>query len=271
MKCFVCGGEMKPFLEKNFEMENLGKCEYVRCEHCGMVVAKTLYEMPHDTWSALNYECHTKLFHGELDIEVIDPKWIKRLEIQAELFATLVNLGVFKSDWRTIDYGAGDGKLANKINAKLKKVWLKKFDAYMKPLDENYWSADEVTPNSFDFLITTSVFEHLLGNQGDVDKIINLIKPDGVMALHTLICEEVPQDANWFYLLPVHCTCWTNKAMDIVYKKFGFKGCAYNLESQIWFMFRDVDAFKKLQAAQLKGTWQFGEDFVDYWKFKPYR
>lgn len=271
MKCFVCGEEMKPFFEKNFGMENLDKCEYVRCENCGMVVAKTLYEMSEDEWSALNYECHSKLFAGKLDIEVIDPQWVKRIGIQAELFATLVNLGVFKSDWRTIDYGAGDGKLANGINAKLKKVWLKKFDAYMEPLDENYLSAAEVQPASFDFLVTSSVFEHLLGNRGDVDKIINLIKPSGVMALHTLICEEVPQDPNWFYLLPVHCTMWTNKAMSIIYKKFGFKGCAYNLESRMWFMFRKVDDFERLKAAQLEGTWQFSEDFVDYWKVNPYR
>ena len=271
MNCFVCGAEMKHFLEKNFGMNHLGKCEYVRCENCGMVVAKTLYEIPHDEWSALNYECHSKLFGGELDIEIIDPQWIQRIEMQAELFAKLVNLGVFKSYWRTIDYGAGDGKLADKVNTKLKKIWLKKFDAYMKPLDENYLSAEEVTPSTFDFLTTSSVFEHLLGNQGDVEKIINLLKPEGVMALHTLICDEVPQDPNWFYLLPVHCTVWTNKAMAIVYKKFGFKGCAYNLETRMWFMFRNVADFENLKAAQLNGTWQFDENFVDYWKVKPYR
>ena len=45
----------------------------------------------------------------------------------------------------------------------------------------------------------------------------------------------------------------------------------YYEESQMWFMFRNVDDFKNLQAAQLKGTWQFSEDFVDYWKVKPYR
>lgn len=106
---------------------------------------------------------------GERDIATVDSQWIERLEIQAELFANLVNLGVFKSDWRTIDYGAGDGTLANKINSKLGKVWLKKFDAYLESYDENYLSPDEVKPSSFDFLLTSSVFEHLLGNQGDVD------------------------------------------------------------------------------------------------------
>ena len=272
MNCFVCDGKMTPFIEKDFEMENLGKCEYVRCEDCGMTVSKTLYEMSHEKWVALNNECHEKLFHGELDTEKIDPHWTERLEVQAQLFAELVKRGVFKSDWRTIDYGAGNGTLANKIKSKLKKDWLKKFDAYMAE-DESYLSVEEIKPASFDFLVTSSVFEHLLGNQGDVEKIIGLVKDDGVMALHTLICDEVPQDPNWFYLLPVHCTMWTNKAMAKVYKKFDFKGCAYNVESRMWFMFKKLSDFKNLESEvkTLPGTWQLDENFVEYWKVKPYR
>ena len=64
MQCFVCGEEMKPFLEKNFAMDYLDKCEYVRCENCGIVVSQTLYEMPHDKWSALNVEFHNKFLKG---------------------------------------------------------------------------------------------------------------------------------------------------------------------------------------------------------------
>ena len=272
MKCFVCGEEMKFFLEKDFGMENLGKCEYVRCENCGIVVAKTVYEMSHEDWSKLNSECHNKLFHGKVDIEEIDPQWLSRLEVQANFFVDLLKRGIFKSDWRTIDYGAGNGLLADKINLKLKTDWLKKFDAYMAE-NENYLSPEEVKPESFDFLVTTSVFEHLLGNQGDVEKIISLVKPDGVMALHTLICDEVPQDASWFYLLPVHCTVWTNKAMAKIYKKFNFKGCAYNVESRMWLMFKNVSDFDRLKAEikNLPGTWQLDENFVEYWKVKPYR
>ncbi len=281
MKCFVCGAEMTPYFEKKLDStakEYIDKpeiFEYVRCENCGLVVSKTLYEMSHEDWSAFNTKAHKAVFDQKVDYKIVDPSWLKRLETQANMFVNLVNLGIFKDDWRTIDFGAGDGKLANKINERLKKVWLKKFDAYMEPLDENYLTKDEVKPQSFDFLVSTSVFEHLLGTQGDVEKIIDLIKPDGTMALHTLICEEVPQDPEWFYLLPVpvHCTLWTNKAMSITYKKFGFKGCAYNLPAQMWLFFRDRNLYLELKnnKEKLQGNYFFSDDFVDYWKVKPYR
>lgn len=281
MKYFVCGAEMTPYFEKKLGamakeyIDEPEIFEYVRCENCGLVVSKTLYEMSHEDWIAFNTKAHKAIFDQKVDYKIVDPSWLKRLETQANMFVNLVNLGIFKDDWRTIDFGAGDGKLANKINERLKKVWLKKFDAYMKPLDENYLTKDEVKPQSFDFLVSTSVFEHLLGTQGDVEKIIDLIKPDGTMALHTLICEEVPQDPEWFYLLPVpvHCTLWTNKAMSITYKKFGFKGCAYNLPAQMWLFFRDRNLYLELKnnKEKLQGNYFFSDDFVDYWKVKPYR
>ena len=166
MKCFVCGGEMKFFLEKDFGMENLDKCEYVRCEDCGLVIAKTTYEMSHEQWSKLNFECHDKLFHGGIDYVDVDPNVFTRFEFKSNLFVELVKREIFKPDWRTVDYGAGDGFLANKTNDKIGKNWLKKFDAYMAE-NESYLPAEEMKPASFDFVLTCSVFEHLLG-RGDV-------------------------------------------------------------------------------------------------------
>ena len=120
---------------------------------------------------------------------------------------TLYEADVFEYDCRMIDYGAGDGLLADKINGSLKKNWLKSFDAYIEP-QENYLPSSEVTAAGFDFLTSSSVFEHLIGNKSDVDNVIGLVNPNGVMGLHTLICEEVLRDPEWHYLLPVpvHCT-----------------------------------------------------------------
>ena len=278
MKCFVCGGEMTPYFTKKIAvqyLDGLDTFEYERCGHCGLVVSKTLYEMSHDDWVKFNCAAHKDLFDGVIDRDTLDPKWRLRLELQSKMFVELLRAGVFEYDWRTIDYGAGDGLIADEINSTLKTPWLKKFDAYMEPRDENYLTPTEVIAGGFDFLMSSSVFEHLLGNRGDVDKVIGLVKPNGVMALHTLICEEVPCDPDWHYLLsiPVHCTFWTNKAMSIVFEKFGFKHCSYNVEAQMWLFFRNDEAWARLVECKdrLSGTWVLADKFVDYWKVKPYR
>ena len=159
MKCFVCGGEMTPYFEKNFGMKHVDKCEYVCCENCGLVVSKTVYEMPREQWEKLNYECHSALFNkGEIDYRDIDPNVFVRFETQSNFFSELVKHGIFKADWKAVDYGAGNGTLADMTNKKIGTAWLKKFDAYMEARDENYLS--EVSPKSFDFLVSSSVFEH---------------------------------------------------------------------------------------------------------------
>ena len=163
MKCFVCGGDMRPFTEKSFGMKNLDVCRYVRCEGCGLVVAETLYDMPHENWEALNRECHAAYQHT--DALAVDPNWLPRLKAQADVLNDLINRGVLDESARAVDYGAGDGKLADMC-----RPWLMKFDKYMARPGEGYLTAQDMTPATFDFVITCSVFEHLLGAD-DVEKI----------------------------------------------------------------------------------------------------
>ena len=85
MKCFVCGGEMRPFMKKIFGMKNLDVCEYIRCEDCGLVVAKTIYEMPRSDWEKLNLECHAA--YQNTDSLDVDPRWLERLKAQAKVIS----------------------------------------------------------------------------------------------------------------------------------------------------------------------------------------
>ncbi len=135
-----------------------------------------------------------------------------------------------------------------------------------------YLSNDEVIPNSFDAVISCAVFEHLFG-KNDVDPILSLLNEHGILFLHTLVCEEVPQDPNWFYLTPAHVTCWTNAAMTKLYDTWGYVGCAYNVEARMWMFFKAKEEYLNFQTKKdiIDGTTIFSEHFIDYWKQKPYR
>lgn len=266
MNCFVCGAKMSPFMSKNFGMRHLDACEYIFCENCGLVVAKTLYDMPHERWELLNRECHAA--YQNTDVLDVDPRWLERLHAQANVLSRLIQLEIIEKSARMVDFGAGDGKLSDFLAKKVSAPRLMKFDAYMARPNENYLPTEELLPETFDFVITCSVFEHLLGIN-DVEKIFSLLKSGGTMALHTLICEEVPRDPNWFYLQPVHATFWTNAAMTKIFRRYDFKGCAYHVESRLWIMFRDAEKFARLKNSA--SDFVFADDFVDYWRVKPYR
>ena len=192
---------MTPYFKTTPEinyLESVNSFEYVRCENCGLVIAKTIYELDSNSLQKLNQD-YFGSWQGT-DFNADDPKWISRLKTQSKMFTELFREKIFDTSWKSVDYGCGDGKLADMINS-------------------NFLQRDEVKSKSFDLVATFSVHEHLLG-KSDVDKILNLIKPNGIFALHTLVAEEIPCDPDWFYLVPVHCTFWTNASMKIFFKQY---------------------------------------------------
>ena len=280
MKCFVCKkGYMTPYFIKKRGCECIDE-EFERCSNCGLVINKTLYEMTAKEWEEVNYIYHDG-YQGT-DENADDPKWLSRLKSQAEVFAGLFDCGIFSENMRTVDYGCGDGKLSQYVDDAFElrtghrpsHQLIGKYEKYMA-LDGivGYYTEADITPNSFDVVISCSVIEHLIGIE-EIDKFFSLAKDNGTVCLHTLICEEVPRDPERFYLTPEgHCTIWTNAAMKIIYEEYGYVGCAYNLEAQMWFFFRDTDEFAKLKELhdRIKGSWTISEKFVDYWKQLPYR
>jgi hypothetical protein len=267
---------MKTYFVKNTSWA--GKQQIVICDKCGMVINQSVYEMTTKEWGKLN-DSH-RSYQGT-DSDPNDPNWIQRLRTQADVLAELFRYKVLNENEKNIDYGCGDGKLSDYImDAYEKKTgdrpahnFIGKYDKYMRPANAtDYYNDGDVEAGGFDFVVSCSVFEHLRGIN-EVDSILSLVKPDGIVGLHTLVCEQVPQDPDWYYLSGCHCTIWTNKAMQILYQKNNFKGCAYHVEARMWFFFKDKARFEKLKDIyrEIPGTWVLSDDFVDYWKQKPYR
>lgn len=279
MNCFLCNEKMVPYFCQSLYGY---KRSFVRCPVCGLVIDETTYEMDEEEWSEKNRNFHTS-YQGTEE-NMVDPDWINRLKKRSSLFVQLFQTGAFPLESRAVDYGCGDGKLSAFFLQQYMKLdnfdgrrqvlpKIGKYDKYMSQSgDTDYFSSRDVCKKGFDIVITCSVFEHLLGKK-DVDEILGLLSDKGIFCLHTLVCEEVPEDPEWYYLLPVHCTIWTNKAMSKLYTAYGFRGCAYNVEARMWLMYKDVDMFKGLKekSGYIDGSWFFSEDFVDFWKGKPYK
>ncbi|WP_310501057.1 class I SAM-dependent methyltransferase [Paenibacillus qinlingensis] len=214
--------------------------------------------MEKEVWEKLNLDFHLSYQNSEHNPE--DPRWLTRLNYQADVLKELSDLGIIpyeEGEW--VDYGCGDGKLADMLTSRGKTTL--KYDAYMS--SEEYLSNEQLRLKKYDVVINTSVFEHILDFE-DFKKIIELLGDRGVLALHTLVAEEIPQDSEWFYLVPVHVSFFTNRSMDILFKKWGFVSSLYHLESRMWFFFKHELNIKTEVLNKYNLHYKVG--FMDYWK-----
>lgn len=274
MRCIVCDSPTEPFFTKKFSILHLESVEYVRCSHCGCVLAKTIIELSQEQWEAVNH-CVHGAYQGS-DANLVDPRWLQRLQRQAEAIAALYDEGIIAKDAAALDYGGGDGKLVAMLAGK--GIHFSLYDKYMSRAHADssrlhYLSESAIAERTFDVVANCSVLEHVRSNSELAGIFALLQKNTGLFALHTLICEEVPQDPDWFYLLAGHTTLYTNAGMRHLYQRQGFKCCFYAVEAQMWFFSHDPCALTRTRESgpRLPGTWLYSESFIDYWKVSPYR
>ncbi len=271
MKCLICSSPMQFFFSKKYDSFDLGEVEYWKCNGCGFTLSKTHAEMSADTWQRLNYQYHSTYQGNEISPD--DPKWIARLNTQAAVISDLADIGLLDTKGRWLDFACGDGKLSDILKEHY-DLELLKYDRYMRDA-QGFLDDEALVKGSFDFVITTSVFEHFT-RRTDFDLVESLVSADGVLGLHTLVCEDVPPDPSWFYLLPVHCAFHTNKSMSILFKQWGYRASIYNVEAQLWLWFRtDPEEIQsiaiKANLRESRPKYVYKADFVDYWKVLPYR
>ena len=280
MRCFICkDAQMQPYFKKTYDSSK-GPFEFVICPKCGMVIDKTVYEMDASEWAEINDE--NMEFQGEMDSQ--NSLWNRRLgriKPQAKFLAELFYNKLFEAGIKSVDYGCGDGLLSDMVGEiyseltgnKEKADLIGKYERFLDTKDEHYYLDSDMKNGSFDLVVSAAVLEHMIG-MDDVDRLFGLVSPTGTAIIHTLICEEVPRDPEWFYIWkPFHSTIWSNKAMSIIFKQYGFLGCAYHVQSKMWLFFKDSEKYVKAKsiAGKVDGEWVFSENFVDYWKQKPYK
>lgn len=281
MKCFICReGILSDYFVKTYSARLGGQHSLLKCNYCGIVINSTMYHMDEKKWCMINNEIHS-IYQGTNE-GLNDPKWIYRINAQAKMLAEMFQHGIFSLNDKAIDYGCGDGKLSDLVYNKYyvniddtakRTCLIGKYDKYMnKSEDVAFYTDNEVKKHTFDIAICCSVLEHLIGRE-QIDAFFDLLNDGGTACIHTLICENVPCDPEWFYIkYPVHCTLWTNRAMTELYKQKNFRGCAYYIKGQMWFFFKNKDKYEATKSLY-SNTNQlvFSDDFIDYWKDEPYR
>lgn len=269
MSCIICGSETEHYFQKNYTetpfdefMRDIGTVNYHRCKNCGFVISKTHSELNSTQW-ARNERFHH--FHETTSEKLINqPPYAE----QALMLFLLSRCGILDLE-KAIDFAAGYGTLSRLLQ-KYFQVNLPIYDLYVRDGNDARYIV-EPDWNSYKTVINSAMFEHVL-NREDLDRVDRLVATDGCLVIHTVVCENIPKDPDWFYLRPpVHTAFHTNKSMDILMNQWGYRSSLYCPKSKCWVLFKKEDPSlpDKLQAlnSELQSEWFYYKNgFVDYWK-----
>jgi hypothetical protein len=271
MKCFICNGEAGYYFTKDFDkgyldsdkLFSLGKAEYFKCNDCGFVFSKTHGEMDKAKWEKLNLNFH-KFYEDPDNLKVHNPPPY----LQQAIFLKVLQENSIISN-NILDWGGGYGTLA-KILKKYYNLSVKVYDKYVQSDDVGYVNSEALKEVHFDTVFSSAVFEHVT-KRGYLDEINNCVSENGCLIIHTVVCENIPKEPEWFYLGAVHCAFHTNKSMDILMKQWGYKSSIYCPLAKCWVFLKKDDVLLEKLICDINNEFQtqylfYKKGFMDYWK-----
>lgn len=252
MNCLICNTEMNYFFSKDFHNEfDLVKIEYHKCGVCGFVLSYSHANMPITDWENLNHKFHEHIENLSNIKTVNQPPYIE----QATFINILIKNKIISAD--ILDWGCGYGTLS-KILAKYYDINISIYDKYMNSVP--------LVKRKYKTIFNSAVFEHV--TKRDYLDEINSYASE-CMILHTLIREEIPNDPNWFYLLPVHTAFHTNKSMELLMNQWGYASSIYCPLAKCWALLKkqiSKDVIKAINDEFQSEYLYCKNGFMDYWK-----
>jgi hypothetical protein len=269
MKCIICDGETSFFLKKQWEKPFkvfLKEADFYKCNNCGFTFSKTLFEMDFTKWEELNNHFHTYIENPDNLKLVNQPPYLE----QASMLNLLIKNNIIDSK-SMIDFGSGMGTLAI-ILKKYFDVKMPLYDPFIQSSEERgllYLNKEEIKNKKVVF--NSALFEHIISRE-DIEQINNCVSDDGVLIIHTVICENIPKDPKWFYIEPpVHSALHTNRSMIILMSQLGYISSLYCPTAKCWILFRQEssalsDKIELINKELQRDYFYFKNGFVDYWK-----
>jgi len=219
--------------------------------------------MSDEEWACLNDAFHRKTHYDEGNPYNRNQRYFN----QAMMISLMTDHDLI-TPGKWLDWGAGIGAVSRLLDQYFKRELLT-YDKYFTP-HYHPLAPEQLKPGAFDLVVNMAVFEHVRSRE-TLDEIESYVKEDGCLGIHTLVPEQVPQDPNWMYLLPVHCAFHTNRSMQLLMESWGYTCSVYNEFSKMWIWFRKdaAEVETKVQSLNRSLGWEylhFKKGFMDYWK-----
>lgn len=273
MECLICQSNATYFFSKKYDeapfdsfMEIIGAVDYYKCTNCGFTLSKTHQDLSEVQWEKLNFDYHTHSEKAKISNkrQGNPPPYLE----QAFMIKVLAENGIIDGS-DMVDFAGGYGTLSN-ILIKYFKISLPVFDPYVQNNDRNIYISKE-NLGKYNTVINSALFEHITTRES-FDEINDCVADAGCMIIHTVVCENIPNDANWFYMRqPVHCAFHTNKSMTILMEQWGYESSIYCPLSKCWVLLKkdQPGIQEKINAINVEFQTEYlihKQGFVDFWK-----
>jgi len=273
--CLICSSKTNYYFSKNYAtypgspFKEILNVDYYKCEECGFVLSQTHAKMSENDWTQLNTSWH---HHFEKNPESNTTHNQPPYADQALALKLLSKNGIININ-DTLDYAAGYGSMA-KVLKKYFNINISIYDKYVQDIESDLTYVQDRELKKYKLVVNSAMFEHVLERK-HLDAVNDLVDSDGTLMLHTVVCEKVPADPNWFYITPiVHTAFHTNKSMEILMKQWGYAASIYSPQAKSWFLFKKdsplINDFEHIVEAinrELQTKYfHYKNGFVDYWK-----
>lgn len=267
--CIICGGAPRFFFLKKYTApfnKLLDEATFYKCPHCGFTYSKTLFEMSDARWERLNSDFHSYIENMDNTRVLNQPPYMQ----QALMLSMLGKNQLINID-NMIDYAGGVGTLS-KILSKYFNIALPVYEQYVtKGQDGSVCFIKEQDLARADVLFNSAFFEHIRCRE-DLEKVNRYVSKQGVLIVHTVVCENIPNDPNWFYVSPpVHSALHTNKSMALLMEQMGYQSSLYCPLAKCWVLYRKEpkgleEHVRLINQEQQATHLVYSKGFMSYWK-----
>ncbi len=269
--CMICGGESRHSFVKTYRpglaneyLAHEFTVEYRTCRACGFTFSATHQEMSAAEWESLNYRFHHHIEQNPNARTFNQPPYPEQVFAVAALVKnSLIGPGDI------LDFASGYGSMAKLLSTYF-GIDILLYDPYVQESNGMPYVGSP-SPAGYDMVINSAMFEHVRSRE-ELDQVASLVGESGCLMLHTLVCESVPVDPDWFYLNPiVHCAFHTNRSMQLLMDEWGFNSSIYSLPARSWWLFRREpenidDSLRMINESFARDWFLHQRGFLDYWK-----
>ncbi len=206
MPCLLCQSEAREF-----------EADYLHCPNCDLRFLNPARHLGREEESA-RYDLH--LNHSE------DPAYQRFVSPAVELIKARISPPTLG-----LDFGCG----ADSAVIRLLRDANYEINAY----DPLYFPNENVLQKKYGFIVATEVLEHLHRPVEVLQRLKDMLEPDGALVLMTHIYSEKINFSTWYYRRdPTHVAFYSAKTFKWIEKRFAFQSLEIHGDRTIWLQAR---------------------------------